>query len=81
MKRVSSSLVFLVFVTQPWSAEAKRFGSESCAHLKSLCMTHYKPEQCQVLYEASLKEGGTWGSPAARAASKTIGNSISCHTD
>ena len=37
--------------------------------------------QCKMLYEASLKEGGLWGSPKARAASKTTGNENYCHVD
>jgi hypothetical protein len=37
--------------------------------------------QCKMLYEASLKEGGLWGSPKARAASNTTGNPNYCHVD
>jgi hypothetical protein len=37
--------------------------------------------QCKILYEASLKENGLWGSPKARAASKTTGNENYCHVD
>jgi hypothetical protein len=81
MKRVLIFVVSTATIALPWSAEAWRVGSESCAHIQAMCMTHYTPDQCKVLYEASLKEGGTWGSPAARAASKTVGNSISCHTE
>jgi hypothetical protein len=37
--------------------------------------------QCKMLYEAALKEGGLWGSPKARAASKTTGYPNYCHVD
>ena len=37
--------------------------------------------QCKLLYEAALKEGGLWGSPKARVASKTTGNENYCHAD
>jgi hypothetical protein len=37
--------------------------------------------QCRILYLASTKDGGVWGSAAARAASKTSGNAIRCRVD
>jgi hypothetical protein len=37
--------------------------------------------QCKMLYQASAKEGGIWGSPGARAASKTTGSEVYCRVD
>ena len=39
------------------------------------------PVQCKMLYQASIKEGGVWGSVKARAASKTTGDQVYCHVD
>jgi hypothetical protein len=62
-----------------WSA-----GSRSCKTLLSYCGARNwgNPEQCQILYNAAVKEGGIWGSPAARAAAKLpSGAGGSCHPD
>jgi len=60
-------------------------GSEvcSCRHRYDYCLhsADGTPAQCKLLYTASLKDGGIWGSPAARAASKTTGNTVYCHVD
>ena len=37
--------------------------------------------QCKMLYVASLEEGGVWGSPEARAASRTTMDEVHCHID
>lgn len=43
-----------------------------------LLATDTTPAQCKILYRASTKDGGVWGSSAARAASKTAGNPVRC---
>jgi hypothetical protein len=55
----------------------------SCRHryVNCLAAADGTREQCKLLYAASLKEGGVWGSPTARAASKTTGNELFCHVD
>jgi hypothetical protein len=63
--------------------------ADDCQHLLS-CHTKYEnclmaasgtPAQCKLLYQASMKEGGVWGSQKARAASKTTGDQALCHVD
>src|SRR5260370_36840983 len=39
------------------------------------------PAQCKMLYQASIKEGGVWGSPNGGAVSKTRGAGGYCHGD
>jgi hypothetical protein len=59
-------------------------GSRSCKTLLSYCVARKwgNPEQCQILYNAAVEEGGIWGSPAARAAAKVpSGAGGSCHPD
>ena len=43
-----------------------------------LTLADKTPAQCKILYNASLREDGLWGSPAARAASKTAGDEAHC---
>ena len=56
------------------------FARISCHNAYERCLTdpNVKAETCKMLYDASLKEGGVWGSPAARAAANKPGNSFFC---
>jgi hypothetical protein len=42
----------------------------SCKTLLSMCLLHHSDGQCKILYDAALKEGGNWATPAAQAAAK-----------
>ena len=53
----------------------------ACKTLRAMCVAKNwaSPQQCQMLYEASVQEGGVWMSPAARVAAKMpAGNSGPC---
>ena len=39
------------------------------------------PRLCKALYDASIKEGGVWGSPTALAALNRTGGSYPCHLE
>ena len=83
---MKTSLVLTVIVTSVgFSGVLPAAGSEvcSCRHHYTNCVASADGtrEQCKLLYAASLKEGGVWGSPGARAASKTTGNVAFCHVD
>ena len=61
--------------------ETCRIGSCRSNYENCLTAGAGTPAQCNLLYQASIKEGGVWGSPKARAASKISGNPIYCHVD
>jgi hypothetical protein len=42
----------------------------SCKTLLSMCLAHHGDATCKILYDAALKEGGNWATPAAQAAAK-----------
>ena len=60
----------------------------SCKTLLSMCLAHHGQAQCKILYDAALKEGGNWATPAAQAAAKVdetktdIGTkNVNCNVD
>jgi hypothetical protein len=61
--------------------ESCRIGSCRSDYENCLTAAAGTPAQCKMLYQASIKEGGVWGSPKARAASKTTGAEVYCHVD
>ena len=66
------------------SSGASAGGTRSCKTLKALCVAKAwgNAGQCQMLYDAAIKEGGVWMSPAAQIAAKVpAGGSSSCHAD
>ena len=71
--KVLPLLAALVF----WAgATESGFARISCHNAYERCLTDPKAnaEKCKTLYDASLKEGGVWGSPAARAAAHASGS-------
>jgi hypothetical protein len=58
--------------------------SPSCKTVQYKCVAKHQgnAEQCQMLYDIAVKEGGVWASPAARMAVKLgPGGSGPCHPD
>jgi hypothetical protein len=62
--------------------------TSSCKHLLSMCLAHHGDATCKILYDAAIKEGGNWATPAAQAAAKVdetktdIGTkNVGCHVD
>jgi len=62
--------------------------TSSCKHLLSMCLARHGDATCQILYDAAIKEGGNWATPAAQAAAKVdetktdIGTkNVGCHVD
>ena len=75
--KVLHLLAALVF----WAGSTESgFARISCHSAYERCLTDpkVKAETCKMLYDASLKEGGVWGSPAARAAANRPGKSSFC---
>lgn len=54
--------------------------NNSCHNIYQRCLANpnAKADLCKTLYDASVREGGVWGSPAARTATKTSGGSLAC---
>jgi hypothetical protein len=58
-----------------------------------MCLAHRSTRQCKILYDAALKEGGNWATPAAQAVANVdetktdIGKTdigtknVGCHVD
>jgi hypothetical protein len=66
------------------SSGASAGGTRSCKTLEAQCVAKAWGDagQCQMLYDAAIKDGGVWMSPAARIAAKVpAGGSGSCHAD
>jgi hypothetical protein len=42
----------------------------SCKTLRTMCLAHHGDATCKILYDAAIKEGGNWATPAAQAAAK-----------
>jgi hypothetical protein len=56
----------------------------ACKTLQTRCVAKQwgNVGQCQMLYDIAVKEGGVWGSPAARIAAKLPpAGSGNCHPD
>jgi hypothetical protein len=60
----------------------------SCKTLRTMCLAHHGDATCKILYDAAIKEGGNWATPAAQAAAKVdetktdIGTkNVGCHVD
>jgi hypothetical protein len=80
--KFASLLVAAAFWTLPNAAFAFAHKNTGCHNFYDRCLgASTKPEICKALYDASIKEGGVWGSPAARAATKTSGGSEPCHVE
>jgi hypothetical protein len=42
----------------------------SCKTLRTMCLAHHGDATCKILYDAAIKEGGNWATPAAQASAK-----------
>jgi|HubBroStandDraft_6_1064221.scaffolds.fasta_scaffold901713_2 hypothetical protein len=76
--------VAAVTLTQAASLSAAYASTRSCKTLQARCEATNMGNagQCQMLYDAALKDGGVFASPAARVAAKLPGGpSNTCHTD
>ncbi|HEY1782415.1 MAG TPA: PEP-CTERM sorting domain-containing protein [Roseiarcus sp.] len=79
MKWISVLLALACSIGLSTGASARR--QSACKTLRAMCVAKNwaNAQQCQMLYEASIKEGGVWMSPAARIAAKVRpGNSGPC---
>jgi len=85
---VKASLIFAAIAASVGYSDTG-LADEDCRPVDS-CHADYEkcviasgetPAQCKLLYDASIKEHGVWGSTKARAASKTTGRTVFCHVD
>jgi len=60
----------------------------SCKNVYEMCLAQTSAAQCKILYDAAIKEGGNWSSPAAQAAAKIdltktgfAAKNLGCHVD
>jgi hypothetical protein len=79
---MKSTLVFLALASLiGFASDASAGRIRSCTELRAMCVAKRwgNAAQCQMFYEAALKEGGVWMSPAVRIAAKVPpGGSGSC---
>lgn len=70
MKWILVLLALACAVSLSNGASARR--QSACKTLRAMCVAKNgaSPQQCQMLYEASVQEGGVWASPAAQIAAK-----------
>ncbi len=60
----------------------------SCKSVYEMCLAQNSAAQCKILYDAAIKEGGNWSSPAAEAAAQIdltktglATKNLGCHVD
>ncbi len=81
--RVTLTLITLVCAVS-LSSGASATGTRSCKTWQAACVAKAwgNIAQCQMLYDAAIKEGGVFMSPAARIAAKVSpGGSVVCQPD
>ncbi|HLX97095.1 MAG TPA: hypothetical protein VKR62_00230 [Roseiarcus sp.] len=82
---MKSTLVFVALAPLVgFASDASARRIRSCKELQAMCVAQNwgNASQCQTLYNLAIKEGGVWGSPAARAVvNKGMGPSGACGVD
>jgi hypothetical protein len=82
---MKTSLIFTVIgISVGYSVTFPAIGCEyPCRNYYKSCLMSAEgtSAQCKMLYLASAKEGGVWGSPDARTTSRTKGSQVYCHVD